>query len=240
MAAMNNFKQAVKELFGTKETEEFEIKEENDVYTDLDVSFLDKKDAEEPNDNKTGFLVQENDNEESLPRFVPSPILNTPEEAPMNTNLESSMVQMKTTTIASDTSVIGEVHSDGHVEILGNLIGDVSARGNIKICGKVVGDINGNDIELFSSKVHGNITAEASVLIDGGSVSVGDITAIDMILDGKLKGDITLEKSIEFKENATLLGKVTAGSVSIKEGAKLYGEIRIQNCNEDESIFDEM
>lgn len=158
----------------------------------------------------------------------------------MNTILENNTTQMKTTTIASDTSVIGEVHSDGHVEILGNLIGDVTARGNIKICGKVVGDINGNDIELLSSKVHGNITAESAVLIDDGSVVVGDVSAIDMVLDGKLKGDISLEKAIIFKENAVLLGKVTAGSVSIKEGAKMFGEIQIEKCNEDDAIFDEM
>ena len=147
---------------------------------------------------------------------------------------------MQTTIISSDTSLTGELNSEGHVEILGSLTGNVKAKGNVKICGKVVGDIAGNDIELFSCKVQGNITAVASVMINNDSVVVGNVIASDMVLDGKLKGDIALDKSIVFKENATLLGKVAAGTISIKEGAKLYGEIQIKDSNKTDIIFQEI
>jgi cytoskeletal protein CcmA (bactofilin family) len=186
-------------------------------------------------------MVHEPRSEESAVKSLRNYIPKSLKEAPMITYPETTVKdQMQTTIISSDTSLTGELNSEGHVEILGSLTGNVKAKGNVKICGKVVGDIAGNDIELFSCKVQGNITAVASVMINNDSVIVGNVIASDMVLDGKLKGDITLDKSIVFKENATLLGKVAAGTISIKEGAKLYGEIQIKDSNKTDALFQEI
>ncbi len=221
MSAMNNFKQAVSELFGTKEAPEtLEMNESIEAPGESEPSLVSR--------------VTEEPKEEAQPsKSIKYAFTKTTKEAPMATNSENNKDQMKTTIISIDTSLTGELQSDGHVEILGSLTGNIKAKGNVKICGKVVGDIQGNDIELFSCKVQGNITADASVLINNESIVVGNVTASDMVLDGKLKGDIALGKSIVFKENATLLGKVSAATISIKEGAKLFGQIQIENSNSD-------
>lgn len=241
MSAMNNFKQAVSELFGTKETpESLDMAESGDFSTDSAPIFV-TRDMDEPkSDHKPESPAYEKNNDDAHSKSIKNLISKTSKEAPMVSNAESDKNQMKTTTISSDTSLSGELRSDGHVEILGSLIGNVKAKGNIKICGKVVGDIEGNDIELVSCKVQGNITATASVFINNESIIVGNVIASDMVLDGKLKGDISLEKSIAFKENATLLGKVSAGTISIKEGAKLFGEIQIENSNNSDAVFQEI
>jgi len=144
--------------------------------------------------------------------------------------------RMQTTTISTDTIFAGEINSNGHIEIYGNLNGNVNAKGNVRIYGQVVGDITGNNIELISCKVRGNINADAAVQINNESVVAGNISATDMILDGKLKGDVMLQRNTLFMENAVLFGNVYAGMISIKNGAKLYGEIQIENGNDDEAF----
>ena len=241
MVAATNFKQAVKELFGTQEPDE--MNDQEGIVHDSDPStptLIPKEDGTK-NDSVPAFVVHENRNEESAVKSLKNFIPKSSKEAPMITYPETTPKdQMQTTIISSDTSLTGELNSEGHVEILGSLTGNVKAKGNVKICGKVVGDIAGNDIELFSCKVQGNITAVASVMINNDSVVVGNVIASDMVLDGKLKGDIALDKSIVFKENATLLGKVAAGTISIKEGAKLYGEIQIKDSNKTDALFQEI
>ena len=153
------------------------------------------------------------------------------------TNSENDKVLMKTTKIASDTAFAGEIHSDGHVEIEGTLTGNVMAKGNIKISGKVTGDVDGNLVSLVSCKVRGNVTAETSVFISDESVLVGNVTATDMVLDGKMKGDIALGNSILFHKNAMLLGKTAAGTITIDEGAILTGKIRTKNISKNDSVF---
>ncbi len=149
---------------------------------------------------------------------------------------QEPMERMQTTTISTDTVITGEISSNGHIEIFGNLNGNVNAKGNVRIYGQVVGDIKGNNIELVSCKVRGNINADAAVQINNESVVAGNIAAADMILDGKLKGDVMLQRTTLFMENAVLFGNVYAGMISIKNGAKLYGEIQIENGNDDEAF----
>ena len=155
----------------------------------------------------------------------------------MITNSEKDKEFKKTTKIASDTIFTGEIQSDGHVEIAGTITGNVMAKGDIKICGKVAGDVGGNVISLVSCKVRGNITADTSVFINDESVLVGNVSAMDMVLDGKMKGDVALEKSILFHKDAMLLGKTSAETISIEEGAVLSGKVRMKNISKNDSVF---
>lgn len=156
-----------------------------------------------------------------------------------NMEEDKYLEEMQTTTVSADTLLTGEINSNGHIEIYGNLNGNVKAKGNIRIYGQITGDISGNSIELVSCKVRGNINAAATVQINHESVVAGNVSAADMVLDGKLKGDVTLLHTILFMENAVLFGNVYAGMISINEGAKLYGEIQIENGN-NEALFSEI
>ena len=155
----------------------------------------------------------------------------------MITNFENDKEPMKVTKISEDTVFIGEIHSDSHVEIAGTITGNIMAKGDIKICGKVTGDLAGGEISLVSCKVRGNITAATSVFINDKAVLVGNVSAIDMVLDGKMKGDVALGKSILLRKDAMFFGKIAAGTISIEEGAMLSGKIRTKNINKNDSTF---
>ncbi len=131
------------------------------------------------------------------------------------------------TTIARGTTIIGEINADGDVELLGSVKGKVASRGDIRANGKVIGDLVGRDIELIACAVQGNIVASGMVTVDGDSVVVGDVNGENFCLDGKIKGNVTVEKEATFQPKAILAGNVTTASIAMSQGAKIQGEVNI-------------
>jgi cytoskeletal protein CcmA (bactofilin family) len=131
------------------------------------------------------------------------------------------------TTIAKGTVIIGEINADGDVELLGSVKGKIASQGDIKANGKVIGDLIGRDIELVACAVQGNIIASGMVTVDGDSVVVGDVKGENFCLDGKIKGNVTVEKEAKFQPKAILAGNVTTASIAMSQGAKIQGEVNI-------------
>ena len=131
------------------------------------------------------------------------------------------------TTIARGTVIIGEINADGDVELLGSVKGKIASQGDIRANGKVIGDLIGKDIELIACAVQGNIIASGLVTVDGESVVVGDVKGENFCLDGKIKGNVTVEKEATFQPKAILAGNVTTASIAMSQGAKIQGEVNI-------------
>ncbi len=143
------------------------------------------------------------------------------------------------TTIAKGTVIIGEINADGDVELLGSVKGKIASQGDIKANGKVIGDLIGRDIELISCAVQGNIIASGMVTVDGDSVVVGDVKGENFCLDGKIKGNVNVEKEAKFQPKAILAGNVTTASIAMSQGAKIQGEVNIPlNEKETDMSFD--
>lgn len=131
------------------------------------------------------------------------------------------------TTIAKGTVIIGEINADGDVELLGSVKGKIASQGDIKANGKVIGDLIGRDVELVACAVQGNIIASGMVTVDGDSVVVGDVKGENFCLDGKIKGNVIVEKEAKFQPKAILAGNVTTASIAMSQGAKIQGEVNI-------------
>jgi cytoskeletal protein CcmA (bactofilin family) len=110
---------------------------------------------------------------------------------------------------------------------LGSVKGKIASQGDIKANGKVIGDLIGRDIELVACAVQGNIIASGMVTVDGDSVVVGDVKGENFCLDGKIKGNVTVEKEAKFQPKAILAGNVTTASIAMSQGAKIQGEVNI-------------
>lgn len=149
------------------------------------------------------------------------------------------VTQTTTTIIAAGTSMFGDVRSEGEVEVQGKLKGNLEATGSVRITGKVLGDVKGDAVDLVGCAVQGNVTATSTVRIDAGTVVVGDIIAGSLISDGKMKGNVQVEKTATFQRNAVLAGNVIAALVSISEGAKIQGAVRISQDQDTNALFDE-
>lgn len=154
-----------------------------------------------------------------------------PETKPQNTTVrpqaQLSNEPAGVTTIAKGTVIIGEINAEGDVELLGSVKGKVTSQGDIKVNGKVIGDLAGRDIELTACAIQGNITATGMVTVDGDSVVIGDVKGENFCLDGKIKGNVIVEKEAKFQPKAILAGNVTTASIAMSQGAKIQGEVNI-------------
>lgn len=142
------------------------------------------------------------------------------------------------TIISAGTNLFGDLRADGDVEIRGTLKGNLQATGRVRILGKVLGDIKGSAVELVNCAVQGNITAVELVSLDQGTVLIGDVMANDLRTDGKMKGNAMLDRTATFNSNALLAGNVTATLVSMSEGAKIQGTVRISQDEKTDALFD--
>jgi cytoskeletal protein CcmA (bactofilin family) len=156
--------------------------------------------------------------------------------------IASSQEDTPATVISRTMVIVGEITSTGDIDIYGDVKGTVKTQGDVKATGKIVGDMAGNSFTLNGCAVQGNITAQGSVTIGLNTVVVGDIAADSIKLNGKVKGNLAVAKMSEFLENALLVGDVQSQTISMNQGAKLHGNVRValdngQSEKEFESIF---
>ncbi len=265
MGVKNNFSQAVSELIGISKAVESEkdevldeehaenesrmeasvenVKEEDiAVMTEIENKTTDQRESavykagQNPKERIMAMLAQQ---QQSQPQQQPQ------QEEPRFQQPQEQMPSFQPkeppglTTIARGTVVVGEINAEGDVELLGSVKGKIASKGDIKANGKIVGDLIGKDIELTACAVQGNIIANGSVSVDESSVVVGDVKGKDFCLDGKIKGNVTVENEAKFQPKAILAGNVTTKSIAMSQGAKIQGEVNIPlNEKETDMTFD--
>ena len=102
---------------------------------------------------------------------------------------------------------------DGHCLISGNIYvrGDVYFAGTLRVDGRVDGKI-----AVFEGK-KGQLVLSQSALVNG------PIQVNNMIADGTVNGDITVDERIECRKNAIIRGEVSYATMDITEGARIEG-----------------
>lgn len=133
------------------------------------------------------------------------------------------------TVIAAGTKIVGDIDTDGALCIEGSVKGNVRVGTKLDLNGKVLGDIEAEDIEIISTAVKGNVVARNTVHMDKDTTIVGDVTAKNAEIDGKIKGNLTVSERAHIKVDSILMGNLVSGTVNIEEGAMLKGDISITN-----------
>jgi cytoskeletal protein CcmA (bactofilin family) len=86
-------------------------------------------------------------------------------------------------------------------------------RGDIKTKGDIV----------ISGAVEGEVSSESKLVIaQGGSVS-GRVTAVEVVLEGRLVGDSIASKSLSILSSAQVKGDVSTPVIMIEPGATFVG-----------------
>lgn len=133
------------------------------------------------------------------------------------------------TVIAAGTKIVGDIDTDGALCIEGSVKGNVRVGTKLDLNGKVLGDIEAEDIEIISTAVKGNVVARNTVHMDKDTTIVGDVSAKNAEIDGKIKGNLTVSERAHIKVDSILMGNLVSGTVNIEEGAMLKGDISITN-----------
>jgi cytoskeletal protein CcmA (bactofilin family) len=102
---------------------------------------------------------------------------------------------------------------------------------NATVIGKSVtirGELTGSEDLFMDGQVEGTITLTASRLTIGpnGRVSA-DISVQDIIIFGKVDGNIKATGSIDLRQSAVVTGDVFAGRLAIEESAVIKGRVEL-------------
>ena len=225
MATKNNFSKAVMDLMGLPSTED---SAGIDKQEDTQDAYFDNGSIERDNEIKkeSEFEIERKKFLYNAKNVTTSPVVPVQEE--------------NSATVISRTMVIvGEITSSNNIDVYGDVKGSIKTSGDIKITGKIIGNLAGSNLTLNGCTVQGNISAQGDVVIGQNAVIVGDIMAENIKINGKVKGNLKINKMSEFMENALLAGDVQSQTISMNQGAKLHGNVSIAlDSTQSEKEFD--
>jgi cytoskeletal protein CcmA (bactofilin family) len=103
------------------------------------------------------------------------------------------------------------------------------AAENATVIGKSVqirGEVNGSEDLLVDGQVEGTVTLSESRLTIGPHANVtANVSARDVILLGRLNGNVRATGRVELRKGCDLVGDIVAGRLSIEENALFRGKV---------------
>ncbi len=97
---------------------------------------------------------------------------------------------------------------------------------------RVKGEISGNEDLHVEGKVEGPVSLGGHRLTVGRSAEVtADIVAREVVVYGKVDGDLRARDRIEIKSGGSVTGDLSTARVMVEDGAYLKGRIEIDRSN---------
>ncbi len=105
----------------------------------------------------------------------------------------------------------------------------IAGEGASAVIGRSVqirGEVRGSEDLMVDGQVEGTITLLESRLTIGPHATVAaHVTARDVILQGRLNGNIRATGRVELRKGCDLVGDISAGRLSIEENAMFRGKV---------------
>jgi len=94
---------------------------------------------------------------------------------------------------------------------------DVEIKGTIKFSGELT----------FDGKLDGEIHTDGTLNLGDGAVINGNINAANVVVRGKINGNINAKEKIEIKGKTELFGDIRATRLAIEEGVTFVGKTEV-------------
>jgi cytoskeletal protein CcmA (bactofilin family) len=95
---------------------------------------------------------------------------------------------------------------------------------------RIKGEISGNEDMLVEGVVEGPIQLGEGMLTVGATGKVtADVVAREVIVYGKVEGNLAARDRIEIKNEGSVVGNLTTARIIIEDGANLKGSVEIVN-----------
>ena len=130
--------------------------------------------------------------------------------------------------ISSSTKIEGNIRTDGHLIVNGDVQGNVSARGNLILSGNTSGELYCESLLVATPESNSDIIAEQNIIVKEGTTVNGNIHCKNITIMGNVFGDITATGTIILKSTAVVTGSLVAKRLGMENGAKLNGSIEMR------------
>lgn len=202
-------------------------------------------------DKEDNTIINKDEEEDDTFDFVPADTIastNTTASTASYTNDTSSFSYtptpakpateaLSTTSISKATIINGGIQTRENIVVEGIVNGDIVSKGKVMVKGKVEGNITGYDVDVSTEELCGDINCESKVIIHASTKLKGNLYAGRATIVGTVEGNIVAKESIELLDNATVYGDIKAASISVSEGAVIYGMVTIGKTKPETSNF---
>lgn len=222
-----NFKQAAKEVFQTKDghNEEYEMNDNDKMGSSASerTDEMVKKDEGRKETN----LKAISDDAAAKPQKQKGSYLKRPQETKSDKEADTGF-------ISSTTKIQGDIITESNLMFAGEIKGNIESKNSVVVSGNVSGNITCKDVEINEAVIEGSITVQESVKVMKGSRIKGDITAYSAVINGDVEGNVTVKKDVKIYKNACVIGDISAGTMHVDDGAVIKGTVSILvNSEED-------
>lgn len=176
----------------------------------------------------------------------PAPAEPEPESVPqveardVDTGVPVAVSQVAPTIINEDVTIDGSLSCGHDMLFSGSIKGNVKCEGKLTVRGYIFGNVAAAQIELCGARIRGNTVCSGFMTMDEGSMIVGDVESENLILGGKIKGDVTVRSQADVRSSAYLLGDLEVGGLSIQQGACLNGRISTRSDESASQVFSDL
>jgi cytoskeletal protein CcmA (bactofilin family) len=94
---------------------------------------------------------------------------------------------------------------------------------------KITGTLSGKGKYVFCGELEGECDIDGPITLAAGSRWKGTLRASDVIVAGRIEGDIIATHRIEVSETAHIAGSIAGRSIAVAEGAVIEGDIKVTN-----------
>jgi cytoskeletal protein CcmA (bactofilin family) len=102
---------------------------------------------------------------------------------------------------------------------------------------EVKGKISGAEDLQVDGKVEGPITLQGQRLTVGGTGQLAsEVAAREVVVYGKLTGNIRASDRVEIKKDGSVIGDITTARISIEDGAYFKGRIEIERAKHQAAV----
>ena len=135
----------------------------------------------------------------------------------------SSKASDEVAIVTSGMKVLGNVESDGSLDLYGSITGNIIVSGKLNVLGCVEGDSKASEIYCEKAKITGELSSTGSIKIGKESVVIGNLFATSAVIAGAVKGDIDVKGPVILDTSAIVMGNIKSKSVQINNGAVIEG-----------------
>jgi cytoskeletal protein CcmA (bactofilin family) len=91
----------------------------------------------------------------------------------------------------------------------------------------VIGDLETEGVVRVEGRVKGAVRVGSQILVAAGAVIEGDLHTQEAIIAGQVSGTINARERVELHASALVSGDILTPRISIIEGARVTGEVKM-------------
>jgi cytoskeletal protein CcmA (bactofilin family) len=97
---------------------------------------------------------------------------------------------------------------------------------------KIEGEIRGEENLHVDGQIKGSVKLNGDIFIGSFGVVEADVEADNIVIQGKVTGNVLARQQLEIQPSGKLIGDCSARSIDIKEGAEFEGRSNMIKASE--------